>query len=62
MRHKLQYVAACKKAREYMQALTEDPMTVAYGAPVDEIMEGYMARHNRTCDVCREATVQASMP
>jgi hypothetical protein len=58
----IQYTPACKKAQDYMEAVTEDPMTVAYGAPVDEIMEDYMARHNQTCEKCREATIQASMP
>ena len=62
MRRPFRYVAVCKKAREYEQQLVEDPMTVAYGAPVDEIMEDRMARHIKTCEECRMASFEANTP
>lgn len=62
MRRPFRYAAVCKEARKYERELVEDPMTIAYGAPVDEIMGGYMARHIKTCEACRMASFEANTP
>lgn len=59
---RMQYVQACKAAQDYVEALVEDPMTVAMHAPVDEIIEGYMRKHVHACRDCEEASIEASMP
>lgn len=43
----------CPEVRRYCDALTNDPMTHAMGAPVDDIMEAFERRHRRTCTRCQ---------
>lgn len=56
------YAAACKQARNYIQAISEDPMSRFTGAPVDDIIEGWMRTHVKACEACKEATFEANMP
>jgi len=44
----------CPVVAEYTDALFDDPMTDAMGAPTDDIMEGFARRHRRTCKRCQE--------
>lgn len=44
----------CPEVREFTDSLLNDPMTEAMGAPVDEILEAFEARHRQTCERCRE--------
>lgn len=44
----------CPKVTEFEEALFGDPMTVAMGAPTDDIMEGFYRRHRLGCNRCRE--------
>lgn len=36
-----------------MDSLMDDPMTAAYGAPVDDIAEGRERTHRATCKRCQ---------
>ncbi len=44
----------CPEVREFTDSLLNDPMTEAMGAPVDEILEGFEARHRKDCKRCQE--------
>lgn len=44
----------CPEYRDFAEALFNDPMTYAMGAPTDEIMEGYEQRHRALCERCSE--------
>lgn len=44
----------CPEYAEYAQALFEDPMTEAMGAPTDDIMEGFEKKHRLKCKRCQE--------
>jgi len=44
----------CPEVREYIDALLNDPMTYAMGAPVDEILEHWEKKHRSECARCRE--------
>ena len=53
-RYRLPLDPECPVYRDYADALFNDPMTSAMGAPVDEIMESYEAKHISSCARCRE--------
>ena len=63
MRHRYRYVAsdACEVANKYVHDLFEDPMTRATGCG-DEILEGWLAKHVKTCAECSVASTEANMP
>jgi hypothetical protein len=61
-RFQLNYQPACKRALEYTGSVAEDPLSIAYGAPVGEINDEWMKRHIKDCAECRNATFEASMP
>lgn len=44
----------CPQVRQFHDALTEDPLTSACGAPVDEILEDWDRKHQAHCPRCRE--------
>lgn len=44
----------CPTVRDKTDRLLNDPMTWAYGAPVDDIMEAFERKHRGECDRCRE--------
>ena len=44
----------CPEVSRFMETLVEDPMTAAYGAPVDEIAEAFERKHRRVCARCRD--------
>ena len=44
----------CPRVREFVDGLMDDPMTHAMGAPVDDIMEGFEAKHRGDCKRCQE--------
>jgi len=44
----------CPEYREYVESLLNDPMTIAMGAPTDEIMEDFEKRHRVGCNHCLE--------
>jgi hypothetical protein len=44
----------CPVVREYEDTLFNDPMTAAYGAPTDDIMEAFTRRHRKSCTRCQE--------
>jgi hypothetical protein len=44
----------CPKVAEYTSVLLNDPMTQAYGAPVDDIMEHFEGEHRLKCKRCQE--------
>ena len=43
----------CPEASGFLNALFDDPMTEAMGAPTDDIVEGFERKHRRTCERCR---------
>ncbi len=43
----------CPIVNQFMTTLFEDPLTSAYGAPTDDIIEGFENVHKRTCHRCR---------
>ena len=45
---------SCPKVKRYYRVLTEDPMTKAMGAPVDEIMEHFERKHKAKCKRCQK--------
>jgi hypothetical protein len=44
----------CPEVKKFCEALFEDPMTKAMGAPVDDILEGFQRSHKRKCKRCQE--------
>lgn len=44
----------CEAVASYTEALFDDPMTQAMGAPTDEIMEAFERRHRMGCKRCQE--------
>jgi hypothetical protein len=44
----------CPANREFIQALLSDEMTIAMGAPVDEIVEDFEKKHRAKCKRCQE--------
>ena len=44
----------CPEARQFIDALFNDPMTEAMGAPIDDIMEGFEQKHRARCLRCQE--------
>jgi len=44
----------CPDVERFWRSLDEDPMTAAYGAPVDDIGEAFERRHRATCKRCQE--------
>jgi len=44
----------CPKVRDFRDALYNDPMTHAMGAPVDDIEEGFTGKHRVECRRCQE--------
>jgi hypothetical protein len=53
-RHVYPLDPACPEVRKFMDGLTNDPMTWATGAPIDNIVEGFEKKHRRKCERCRE--------
>jgi hypothetical protein len=43
----------CPVVETYMTTLFEDPMTSAYGAPTDDITDGFERKHRPTCLRCQ---------
>lgn len=50
----------CEEANAFIEGLLEDPMSA--GAPLDEIIDGWLKKHVKTCTACQDATVLARMP
>jgi hypothetical protein len=54
----MQYYAPCDpecpEYSQYVDALFDDPMTEAMGAPTDDIMESFERRHRAKCERCQE--------
>lgn len=44
----------CPKVDDFMSSLFDDPMTAAYGAPTDDICEGFERKHRPHCKRCQE--------
>jgi len=44
---------ACPEYRDFAEALFNDPMTYAMGAPTDDIMEGFEHKHRAKCERCK---------
>lgn len=44
----------CPELQRFADALFNDPMTAAMGAPVDDIMECFERKHRSTCLRCQE--------
>lgn len=44
----------CPGYAKIVDALMDDPMTEAMGAPVDDIMEDFGRRHRNRCQRCRD--------
>jgi hypothetical protein len=44
----------CPDVAKFIEGLYNDPMTVAMGAPVDEIMEYFEAKHRAKCKRCQD--------
>jgi hypothetical protein len=44
----------CPTVADYMDALFEDPMTTAMGAPTDDICADFEKRHRIKCKRCQE--------
>lgn len=55
---RLQYYAPldpeCPKVQDYVETLLDDPMTTAYGAPVDDILKSFQVKHRPICTRCQE--------
>jgi hypothetical protein len=45
---------ACPEYSGFADALFDDPMTSAMGAPTDDIMEGFERKHRARCKRCQE--------
>lgn len=60
----MQYVhsSECKEADKYVELVCSDPMTSGMGAPVGDILDGYLKRHIKNCKKCKEATIEANTP
>jgi hypothetical protein len=52
----------CQEFWDRVCSLVDDPLTSCYGAPVDEIVDGWERSHVRTCSTCRERTELEGMP
>lgn len=44
----------CPTVEAFYTALHDDPMTRAYGAPMDDIGEAFDRKHRLTCTRCQE--------
>jgi hypothetical protein len=44
----------CKVANNFFSSLFDDPLTAAYGAPTDDICEGFERKHRIKCKQCQE--------
>jgi hypothetical protein len=44
----------CPDVIAFLHSLLDDPMTHAIGAPVDDIVDDWEARHLRKCARCQE--------
>lgn len=44
----------CPRYRRFVDALYNDPLTEAYGAPTDEIMEDFEKNHRKKCERCKQ--------
>lgn len=44
----------CPEYAEFCNALMDDPMTHAYGAPVNDIMQDFERKHRAKCKRCQE--------
>jgi hypothetical protein len=54
MRYRAPLDPQCPAVADFMSSLLDDPMTKAMGAPVDDIVEGFEARHMKACQRCQE--------
>ena len=52
----------CEKAMSFVEGLFNDPMTRAMGAPMKEIIQGWLGAHLDSCELCKLATTEANMP
>jgi hypothetical protein len=43
----------CPVVAKFSTDLTDDPMTEAMGAPVDDIMAGFARKHRVNCERCQ---------
>lgn len=43
----------CPKVKKFIGDLFSDPMTSAYGAPVDDIIKGFENKHRIECKHCQ---------
>jgi len=43
----------CPAVDDFMSGLFDDPMTMAMGAPVDDICEGFERKHRVKCARCQ---------
>ena len=43
----------CPQVNDFMTCLFDDPMTEAMGAPVDDIVDGFEAKHRVKCKRCQ---------
>ena len=53
---------SCPVASKFISDLENDPMTHGMGAPVGEIVDGWMRKHRQTCPQCQEEWMEAQMP
>jgi len=44
----------CTEVDNYRSTLIDDPMTAGYGAPIDDILNGWENTHRRNCKKCQE--------
>jgi hypothetical protein len=45
----------CPVVERFICAISDDPMTQAYGAPLDDIIEGFERKHRKSgCQRCIE--------
>ena len=54
MRYRAPLDPACPEVSSFMDALFDDPMTEAMGAPTDDICEGFERKHRSRCPRCQE--------
>ena len=51
----------CPVVAEFRETLFGDPMTMAMGAPVEDITEEFERRHRKQCKRCQEYGVRHRM-
>lgn len=56
-----EYGTGCKEYDEFLKTLHEDPMSKECGC-LDDVVQGWLEKHRKTCKVCQEAYVLSQMP